>query len=59
MPEPFLPQGMCYCCVQKNLTEFRASFLLGLGTLGIGVGQDSFSGTSCLLLQKTKYEYSA
>lgn len=32
MPEPFLPQGTCYCCVQKNLTDSRASSLLGLGT---------------------------
>lgn len=24
MPEPFLPQGVYYCCVQKNLIDFRA-----------------------------------
>lgn len=24
MPEPFLPQDMYYCCVQKNLIDFRA-----------------------------------
>lgn len=36
MPEPFLPQGTCYCCVQKNLTDSRASSLLGLGTPALG-----------------------
>lgn len=36
MPEPFLLQGTCYCCVQKNLTDSRASSLLGLGTPALG-----------------------
>lgn len=46
MPEPFLPQGTCYCCVQKNLTDSRASSLLGLGALR------HWSGTGFLLRHK-------
>lgn len=49
------PGHVLLLCAEKphRLQSFQ------LGTPGIGVGQDSFLGTSCLLLQKTKYEYSA